>query len=69
MDRTGKAFSRLEWDPNVNVLCLRVKPNIRFRGLTDQPLILMKIYSGHTKMYPIYIPRVLEAPRTVPERT
>lgn len=33
MDRTGKAFPRLEWNPNINVLCLRVNPNVRFRGL------------------------------------
>jgi hypothetical protein len=48
-----------------------MNPNVRFRGLTDQPqvLVLMKICSGHTKMYPIFIPRGLESPRAVPERT
>jgi hypothetical protein len=71
MDRTGKTFLRLEWNPNINELCLGVNPNVHFCGLTYQPqvLILMKIYSGHTKMYPMFIPRVLEAPRAVPERT
>ena len=55
----------------INALCLRVNTNVRFRGLTDQlqVLILMKIYSGHTKFVPIFIPRDLEAPRPVHERT
>jgi len=54
----------------VNGLCLRVNLNVRFHSLTDLPrvLILMKIYSRHTKIYPSSIPRVLEAPSAVPER-
>jgi len=71
MDISGKAFPPLERDPNVNVLCLRVDTNVRFCCLTDQlqVLILTKIYSGHTTISPIFIPRDLEAPRTVHDRT
>lgn len=71
MDSTVKVFPPLEWHPNINVLCLHVNTNVRFCGLTDQlqVLILIKIYSGHTNLFHIFIPGDLEAPRTVHERT